>query len=410
MSDTNIEKHPEFRHIGPAVLKLYDEQNEVLVDVGMVEELVLAKVVEKVTATSVYNGVQVQSSSQSMSESWVLRGRFMETLDPNTQYLAFKNCGESSVTDECSIQLVRERIQVFSGRMRTLTYNRGFYGLGVLPPITGLTAVAVSSGNLPAGDYDVTATAIYQGGGESNAYATVTATIAGDESLYIEIVPPAGDITPMGYRIYVRAPGEGFATLWAETTSTNVLFTDVVVGGDPVPEDGDISFEVWSEDGETKYIPDTDYTIDISCAALGILPDGDICDGQWIEVRYAYLKNPFSSISIGPSDKIPKIGHPVILAMKADSRSTPAARGLEIHLWKVDMDSSLEWMLSELSFENGFEFEWPVMFAENHLNFGEVYTLSDKFECYGLNDLRALTAHNQKDACEAVLEGEPEDV
>ena len=404
MSNTNIEKHPDFVHIGPAVMKFYDETNDWLVDLGRVTELVLRKTVDKAYQTSVYNGVLVQNKSQSVSENWELSGKFVETLDPNTGYLAFKNCGTPSVTTACALTTITDLLQVFSGRCRVLTGNQGFYGVGVLPAPTG-TVVAINppAGTLAAGAMDVYIQAVYDGGGTSNPVLISAAlVVAGGESIYIAITPPASG-TPDSYNIYVQEVGDLAATLYLNTSSTDVVITTPVTGGATVPADATTSLVVTSEDGLTTYVLDTDYTIETSCAGICILPDGDICDGQWINITYSYWANPKSSMSIGPSDRIPKYAHPVIMAFKNDSRVIPAAKGVEIHLWKTDFDFGFDWDLSSLNFDSGFAFTVPVLFSETDLNHGEVSVLSERFECYALKDLRALTQYSTQTSCEGAV-------
>lgn len=409
MSNTNIEKHPDFVHIGPAVMKFYDETNDWLIDLGRVSELVLRKTVDKAYNTSVYNGVLVQNKAQSVSENWELSGKFVETLDPNTQYLVFKNCGVPSVNNNCVLTTISEKIQVFSGRCRVLTGNQGFYGTGVLP---APSSVVVDDLDVPPGagfeigDYHVIVKAKYQGGGTSNGVEDgevidMTAT----KSLYVHINPPASGAIPDSYDIYVSAPSEvPNYFFWANTTSTDVVFIAPVTGGAALPADGGASLVVSlgppAGTPDVTYELDVDYTIDISCAGLCILPDGDICDGQWVKVTYSYWADPSVSMSIGPSDRIPKYAHPVIMAFKNDSRETPAAKGLEIHLWKTDFDFGFEWDLSSLNFDSGFAFTVPVLFSETDLNFGEVAVLSERFECFALKDLRALTQYSSQSSCE----------
>jgi len=400
VSDSNLLKHLDNNHIGPAVLKLYDEENDWLVDVGKVDDLVLTKSVEKAFVTEVVSGVTVQSKGHSINEEWMLKGKFRELLDPNTQYLMFKNCGTPSLTETCSIQTITELLQVFSGRCRILTHNNGFYGTGILPEPTG-TAVpsAVPVGTLPTTSYTVYVQAVYSGGGTSNAVACVgIAPIVLGESLIVTIIPPVG-AAPESYNIYVESLINPGAILWLNTTSQNVFFTAVVTGGVAIPADGTSSLTVASEDGLTTYDVDVDYSIDPTCAGLCILADGAIEDGQWIKVTYSYFADPYTTISLGPSNRYPKYGHPVIIAMKDDDRETPAGRGIEIHLWKVDMESGFDMELSKMDFDTGYDFEWNVLFSENDLNHGEVYTYHRQFSSYGLKDLRALTEYSTADSC-----------
>lgn len=407
MSDSNLTKHPDDVHIGPARVMLLDETNDWLVDLGKTDEVTLSKAIERASLMEIFNGVAVTTKSQSIGESYNLSMKLSETLDPNTQYLVFKNCGTPSLNPICSLRQIKEFMpNVYKGRSRVLSGNAGFYGTGVLPPPAAVTTDDLDdpTGGLDADTYSVYVIAVYEGGAVSNAVAGTPVGITGTESLMIEITPPADGSLPDHYDIYIAGAGEvPNYYLWGSSYGGIVIFTDNVTGGALMPADGASSFTVTSEDGLTTYDAGVDYTIDPSCAKISFLADGALCDGQAVLVTYSQIIDPFTTMSIGPSDRVPKFAHPVIIAMKKDDRETPAGRGLEIHLWKVDLESGWDWVLSALNYDSGFNLTCPVLFSELDLNFGEVYTYHRQFTCYNLYDLRALTEYSQAASCDLDL-------
>lgn len=397
MSKTNITKHPDFVHIGPAVLSLYDEVNDLLVVTGKADDLVLRKAVTIEALTEIVNGVAVESKAQPVSEAYTLTGRLVETLDPNTQYLMLKNCGTPAVTGTCSIATETEKIQMFLGRQVKLKRESGFYGTGALSGAQSASASAYGTGGgIAAGDYTVVVTTVYDDT-EGDYVETNEVTVGVGQKVELTITPPGGGMspTPDSYRIYVYESGAGEtreadADLILTTTTTNVFFVSWTRGAD-YPGDQTSSFAVTDSTGGTTYEVGVDYTIDASCAMFCLEEGGAIDDGDWVIVEYTYWTNPYVEMTIGPSDRLPKYVHPVILAFKDDDRTTPVGRGIEIHLWKVIADSSWDWELSRMDFGTGFNFEWKVLLSEQYLNHGYVWTFHRQFSGFDLLEFSALT-------------------
>jgi len=400
VSDTNQHTHPHAVQIGPAVLALYDEVNDLLVNVGKVDDLVLSKTVETAELTEFINGVETEVLSRPIAERYTLKGIFRETLNPNTQRLFIKNCQTPEVT-ACGIDSITERIQVYRGYQKILKHNNGFYGTGALP---AAAAVAGSTfgvgGTIAAGTYVFVVVPMYGGvEGEYEESAGV-ATVLGD-NIALTITPPVEGCTPDSYRIYVYDTAlletRVDADLIHETSELNVWFSSWVRGA-AYPGDATGSFTVATTAG-VDFTVEVDYTIDETHAMLCVVDDGDIDDGEWVDVTYSFYRNPKINMSIGPSDRVPRNVHPVIYTFKDDDSETPVGRGLEMHLYNVIANSGWDWELSKMEFNTGFNFEWKVLSDPRRLRHGDVYTYHRQFSTYGFMDWAALTEFTNQENC-----------
>lgn len=403
MSKTNITKHPDFAHIGSAVLSLYDEMNDLLVVTGKADDLVLRKAVTLEALTEIVNGVAVESKAQPVSEAYTLTGRLVETLDPNTQYLMLKNCGTPAKTGTCGIGTEKEKVQMFAGRQIKLKRESGFYGAGALPAPQAVSAGKFGTGGgISTGTYTFTVTAVYDGTEGAYKDSNSLAVTLG-ECIALTIVPPGAGAspTPNFFRVYVAKSPQTRqeAKLILETNTTNVFFSTWTLGT-TYPGDQDSSFTVTDETGEITYDAGVDYSIDESCAMFCLEEGGAIADGQWVIVQYTYYTNPYVEMTIGPSGRLPKYVHPVILSFHDDDREPPVGRGVEIHLWKVVADSGWDWELSRMDFGGGFNFEWKVLLSEQHLNHGYIWTFHRQFSGFGLIDFANLTKWSNAPTCE----------
>jgi len=391
MSDTNQHSHPEFVQIGPAVLCLYDEVNDHLVRVGKVDDIVLSKEVETQELTEFIRGVETEIDSRPVKETYMLKGTFRETLDPDTQRLFMKNCTTPSVNG-CSIESITETLHMYEGPQKILTHASGFYGTGALPePVSVTAGVFGAGGTIPNGTYVFVVTAVY-GVTEGTYEESAGQAVVLGENVSLTITPPAG-CSPDSYNIYVydTAALETIvdATYIANVTDTNVFFTSWVRGALFVAQTG--SFSVFDATGLVEYLPGVDFSIDETHGMLCVLDGGSISDGERLQVTYSYYKNTFINMSIGPPDRLPKYVHPVIITLKDDDTINPIGRGLEIHLYKVVANSGWEWELSKMEFNTGFGFEWKVLSDPRRLRHGDVYTYHRQLLNYDLTDLAALT-------------------
>ena len=414
MSDTNLTKHPNFVHIGPARMGLYDEVNDLLVMVGKVDNLSLVKSVTEESLMEVLSGVEVETDSQPVSETYQLTGKLVETMDPATQFLVMKNCGateDPQNNGSCSISTIVERVQAFRGPQHILGYNNGFYGIGALPAPDGVAVAKLGSGGSHAitGTYVFVVTAVY--GGTEGDYAESAGIVVGaTDTIIVTIDPPGGGASPVpdSYRIYVYRSSAGEtrvadADLIQETDAANLSYTTWTRGAD-YPGDQTSSFTVQAADPPPGpaivYDVGVDFSIDESCAMFCIEEAGAIADGEWVDITYTYYKNPQVGLSIGPSNRLPKYVHPVILSFHDDDRISPIGRGFEMHLWKVTANSGWTWDLSSLNFNSGFDFTWKVLCSEKTRNHGHVYNFHRQFSGFVLRDLRVLTDWSNAANCE----------
>lgn len=394
-------------HIGPASLCLYDEVNDLLAVIGKVDNIRLAKIVPEIaTMKEIVNGIEVESRGQPIGEQYRLRGLLTETLDPNTQHLVMKNCGTPSVTNECTIDTIEEQVQMFYDNQHILKYNNSFVGTGILPGAQAVVGTAFGTGGtIPTGTYVFTVVPIYGGTrGASLSSAGVGVTLG--QNVGLVITHPAG-IQPDAWYIYVHDTALGETLVDADLvaaqaatygTNTSVIFSSWV-RGDNWPGEATGTFIVTDSTGAVVYSVGTDFTIDASCAMFCLVDGGAIEDGQWVHITYNYYKNPSVDMTIGPSGRLPKYVHPVILAFKDDDRETPVGKGVEIHLYKVLANSGWEWDLSSLNYESGFEFEWVVLLDRRYMHHGHIYTYHRQFSSFQLKDFSALTQWSAAENC-----------
>jgi hypothetical protein len=102
---------------------------------------------------------------------------------------------------------------------------------------------------------------------------------------------------------------------------------------------------------------------------------------------------------LGSAKTNPKIGNIVLLSLQDDDRITPVPKGIEIQLYRVVLEGGWNVNLSEISFNSGFEFNWPVLLDDRTLSHGYFATYNRHFECYEVINWGALTQ-----AAEACLE------
>lgn len=403
MSDTNHTSHPDNVHIGPARLCLYDEVHDHLVVPGKVTTIGFEKLDPAIVfQTDVISGKEVEVQGRATEDKYRLKGKFVETYDPNTLHLMMKNCGTPSVNDECTIATVTEEYHVYNDRSIILVHNNGFYGTGALPPPQNLDDQVIDGGgSIPEGEYAIVVTPVY-GDTEGNYEEIPTIVIGAGQSLLVTWDPPSGGV-PDSYKVYEYVLFEGTgnrddANLILETNDTSGFFTSFTDLGD-YPGDAVGSFIV-ADKNDVPYTSGTDYTVDSSCGAVFFPSTGSIENGQSVWITYSYRINENVSMSIGPARINPKLVRPVILAFKDDDRTSPNARGIEIELWKVLAESGWNLDMSALNWDSGFEFTWPVLCSEYTMNHGQVTTFNRHFISYDLFDLATLTNWNNADACE----------
>jgi len=406
MSDHNVTQHPENVHIGPGRLCFYDEVNDHLIVPGKVEEIRFNKQDPAIVfQNDVFNGRMVEVQGRATEEKYRLLGKFVEMYDPNTLRFFLKNCGTVEQDTTCTLTTVTEEYTVFNDRSIVLIHSNGLYGTLPLPAVQSLSATATGTGGLiPTGNYTMVVTAVY-GDTEGN-YQEDTVSITLGENCLVTWNAPTG-ATPTGYRIYeytTATETRDDAILVHEVTdpsTTMALITQFIHLGEGGNYPGDpVGSFIIADISDVAYEPGSDYEVDTSCGVVNFPSTGDIENGERIRVTYSYFENPNISMSIGPSDTNPKLVRPVILAFKDDDRSTPAPRGIEIELWKVLAENGWELDISTLSFESGFEFEWPVLMSELQMNHGRVTTFNRHYVSYDMLNWATLTNFNNAEACE----------
>ena len=378
MSDTNLLSHPQNASIGPCSLCLMNEITDHLVVVGKVDNIVLAKSDPENTFLEEVNvGQRVRTEGQPTFCGYTVSGKFVETLDPNTAYLAMKNCGTPTVYPDCSIRTAVEDYTAYPGRCIKLKHNVGFYSTGALPGPDAVTAAAGGvGGTIPTDGYYIVVTCMYDTTESDYTESAIVNVVLG-ELVTVTITPPTG-LTPDSYRVYVYNDAEtrADATLLADFMA--VIFDPIIIVFDDFPRTGALypgdataSFIIVDSDGNTL-TANTDYTVDTICGIVCFPTDGDVEEGELLAITYTYRSNPYVSMSIGPSETLPPYVHPVLIALKSDDRAEIRPRGFEINLWKVLASSPWSWDLSTLTFESGFEFTWEVLMSEKTLNHGRI--------------------------------------
>lgn len=398
MSDTNLASHPDHVGIGPCTLALMNEVTDHLVIIGKVDNVMLDKLdPANVFMTEVVSGQNVNSKGQPTFCGYQVKGRMVETLDPNTVYLAMKNCGVPVMQDNCTIRTAVEDYTAYPRRCIKLKHKEGFYSTDALPGPDAVAGVAGGAGGtIPTDGYFFVVTCMY-GTTESAFTESLVVNVNMGEVVTLTITPPSG-VVPDSYRIYfyndaqVRADATLLLDLAAAPIGPNIIvvFDDLPLTGDPYPGDATGSFIVADAEGNAFTITD-DFTIDITCGIVCFPTNTSIGQGERITITYTYRTNPYVSMSIGPSDTLPPYVHPVLIALKNDDRADVRPRGVEIDLWKVLASSGWSWDLSTLTFESGFDFTWEVLMSEHTLNHGNITLFNRHLESYDLSNFAALT-------------------
>lgn len=410
MSDTNLASHLEHVHIGPCIFGLMNEVTDHLVLVGKFDNIMLDKLDPmNVFVQEVVNGQTVNSKGQPTFCGFQVKGRMVETLDPNIVYLAMKNCGIPTQQDDCTIRTAVEDRIAYKGRCIKLTHNAGFYSTDALPGPAGAVSVAGGAGGTIGSDtYTFAVTCMY-GSTEGDYTESAPLPVILGEVVTLTITPPA-DVNPDSYKIYVysigattRALSNLVLTITVDPVDDEfaVVFNDLPRTGALYPGDATGSFIVADAEG-TEFTIDVDYTIDVSCALVCFPSGSDIGEGERVTITYTYRTNPYVTMSIGPSETLPPYVHPVLIALKSDDRADSRPRGFEIDLWKVLASAGWSWDLSTLTAESGFDFTWEVLLSEKTLNHGKITLFNRHLENYDLSNLGALTEWANAPGCEDV--------
>ncbi len=410
MSDSNLTSHPEFPHIGPVSLGLMNEVTDHLVVIGKLDNIIFAKMDPvNVFMTEVISGQNVNSIGQPTFCGYQVTGTLREVLDPNTAYLAMKNCGTPIQQDDCTIRTAVEDYTAYPGRCIKLKHNVGFYSTDALPEPEAVAGTAGGAGGtIPTDGYYFVVTCMY-GTTEGDYEESAIVNVVLGEVVTLTITPPTG-VTPDSYRIYAyndaetRADATLMAVLIVELVAPGdvvIIFTELPTTGDAYPGDATGSFTVADSEG-TEYTVTDDFTVDLSCGIICFPTTGDIGQGELITITYTYHTNPYVEMSIGPSDTLPPYVHPVLIALKNDDRAAVRPRGVEIELWKVLASSGWSWDLSTLTFENGFDFTWDVLMSEHTLNHGKITLFNRHLASYDLSNFAALTDWANGPGCEDV--------
>lgn len=405
MSDSNLTKHPEFVHIGPCTFGLYDDTNDLLYVIGKVDNIRFSKLdPSPVFLTEILNGQEVETLARDTACKFRMKGKFTETLDPNTHYMVLKNCGTPTLAPDCSIDSITEVHQVFKGRSFLVRHNNGFYGSNALPGIENLITddLAWTGSGITPRTYTVIVVPVY--GGTEGASEESTIAVGADEALAVTWDPPIGGI-PASYNLYVYHGGQTSDDAYligsVGGTATSVIYIDALQDLGDYPGEMTGSFTI-TDMSDSPYISGTDYILDGACGAIAIPSTSAIEDGTRTKVTYSWRTNPSVTMSIGPNktNSNPRLYHPVLISTKDDDRNPPNARGIQIDLWKVMGSSGFEWDLSSLNFDSGFEFEWPVLIDEAKLNHGEITSFNRHFEAYEIVDWSTLAKWGSAVSCE----------
>jgi len=407
VSDTNLLSHPESIPIGPCSLCLMNEITDHLVVIGKVDNIMLDRLdPQNVFVTEVLNGQTVNSAGQPTFCGFQVKGKLKEILDPNTAHLAMKNCGTPTQAEACGLETAIEDYTAYPGRCIKLKHNVGFYSTASLPGPDAVAGVAGGNGGTIATDgYYFVVTCMY-GTTESDYTESAIVNVVSPEVITLSITPPTG-LNPTAYRIYFYNDAETRvdATLVLQITSWSaigdivVVFTALPHTGDLYPGDATGSFTVEDSDGNLLDVTD-DYTVDTTCGVVCFPATGEVEEGELLTITYAYRRNPYVSMSIGPSNTLPPYVHPVLIQLKNDDRADIRPRGVEIHLWKVLASSGWSWDLSSLTFEAGFDFTWEVLMSEKTLNHGQITLFSRHYANYDLSNWAALTEWSNGPGCE----------
>lgn len=410
MSDTNLASHPDHVPIGPCVLGLMNEVTDHLVLIGKVDNITFDKLDPvNVFMTETVSGQNVNTKGQPTFCGYQVTGRFKELLDPNTAYLAMKNCGTPVQQDDCTIRTAVEDYTAYKGRCIKLLHKSGFYSTDALPGPATMAGVAGGAGGTIGTDtYTFVGTCMY-GSTESDYTESDPLPVVLGEVVTLTITPPVG-INPDSYKIYVysigattRASSNLVLTIVVDPIDDEfaVVFNELPRTGETYPGDATGSFTVTDSEG-TEYTVNDDFTIDISCGIVCFPTAGDIGEGERITITYTYRTNPYVSMSIGPSDTLPPYAHVVLVALKNDDRADIRPRGFEIELRKVLASSGWSWDMSTLTFESGFDFTWEVLMSEHTLNHGTITLHNRHLESYDLSNFAALTEWANGPGCEDV--------
>jgi len=415
MSDTKQFTLSQWQMTHPGILCAYDDVHDWFIPLGFLDNIRLRRETDNVYQSEIHKGRSVAIDGYTVAERLFVSFDMLERLNPDWLRLIMKNCGTPEVFGACSLLSVTEVHRLYRNNAQVLNHNSGFYGDGALPAPTNATATPVAGGTVPDGTYTIVVEAVYtdaQGLNPTRSLyddAAGTVCAVGNNTIEFEWDAPAGGYVPAYYNIYEydTALGETIAdadliAVVSGLSPTAVIFDSFTDLGDWPGATGGGAFLVENLVGDTEYTAGDDYTIDTTCARIALVDDGDIDDGQPVQITYTYIANPFYTQTLGPGSRNPRILHLVVLWFKDDERATPVGRGAEIHLYHVHAESGWEWLFDQRDFESGFAQEYRVLMDRAYGKYGLIYVFHKVIEEFPLIDLEDLSKYTQDDECSVI--------
>jgi hypothetical protein len=383
---TNIPRNATYKHSGPVRLAFIDDTNDRAYVTSQVENF---HIVEGDPALAMNKGIlnrrDVALGVVETNYELNVSGMFVETQDPDALYLFLKNCGTPIKTD-CSIQTVIEVYKAYRYAVIWLMHADGFFGTGVLPPITGLEGqdVPYAGSSVTPRNYHIFIVPYY-GNTPGEQSSVIEVEVEADEGLLLNWDQVVGG-QPTEFYIYTFNDGqtEDDALLRAivDGGATSIFFWEELPNLGTYPGDSTGSFSVINDDTEEVYESGTDYIVDTTCGKIQIPEDTTIPDGANVRITYSWRANPSIQMSIGPAEYNPLYMHIQAAALHADDRNPASVEGVVVDFWKVAITRNWDWDVSARDFTAGFTFNWPVMYHEYSGNHGQITAYNKHNEGY----------------------------
>ena len=386
MSSSPYNHHP-FHTIGAATLLLWDPgagSDGAWRRLSKVADCSLLMSTEQASKDITVKGLTQPIARRNRAKRYSISFRLLENAGPEAHDLIFGEATEQSGEAE-GVVVAAEVLRLYGSDYTELAHPYGLLQQVPGPPGAPAASAGSTGGSIPPNTYYYWIEPVLEYGGDpvftGEPGGTGPVTVSSGQTVTITFTPPV-DYVPDGYRIFFNT-ADNLAT--AQVALANAQSSPVVLtahqGGGSFSEQQEPLVEVYSYDGATQYVLDTDFSVHGGKGLVKRLPGGAIAAGQRVLVLYAYER---------PSSIVTTLGCPVQLERYRRVRLLQLApepdegaqdmnpdnwreTGIEFEFFKVNVainDSSFPF--SEDEFSEGCSLTWDCLFDGTEAKVGTV--------------------------------------
>lgn len=369
MATSQYSYHP-FHTIGAASVLLWDASAGggagAWQHLGKAADAAVLISTEQAAKELTIKGLTQPIARRNRSKRYSLSFRLLEDANPLTLDLLYSE-GAAQAAAAAELCYSCESLRLYAADYTELAHPYGIRQ-AALPPVENVYATAGGSGgSIPPGTYYYWVVPQLGTGGLAllgPPAASGALSVGGGQQVSLDFDPPAG-YSPDAYRIYASSVDDvSTATLAAEAAGPPVLLSAhlnaQIYQGQGLP-----LIELFSYDGQTRYLRGTDFSCDAAKGLIKRLAGGAIADGQRVLALYAYARPESVLTSLGDAVELERYRRVKLMQLAADNPDPALWRetGIEYEFYRVNVSGGdSRWPFSEDGFSEGAPVSWDCLY------------------------------------------------